>query len=72
MVSMTCLGKRGHYGKSTKINVVEDVVSVMSKSQILQGCGNLENEFVFKLSSMGTSNWRVSSNEPGGGSNLHC
>lgn len=63
--------ERPLWQKHKNQNVVEDVVSVMSKSQTLQGCGDLENEFVFNLSSMGASNWRVSSNEPGG-SNLHC
>ena len=41
--------ERPLWQKHKNQNVVEDVVSVMNKSQILQGCGNLENEFVFNL-----------------------
>lgn len=33
-----------------------DVVSVTNESQILQGRGNLDDEFIFNLSSMGRSN----------------
>lgn len=47
-----------------------DVVSVTNESQILQGRGNLDDEFIFNLSSMGRSNWRVFSNGPIG-PNLH-
>jgi len=41
--------ERPLWQKHKNQNVVEDAVSVMNKSQILQGCGNPENEFVFNL-----------------------
>ena len=53
--------ERPLWQKHKNQNVVEDVVSVMNKSQILQGCGNLENEFVFNLRGFpGTSEVKVS------------